>query len=505
MSRRPALRSLSSDKWRHSDYVTQLHNLYVRDSKEVLTRETAGASEAQAYRRTLEFYSRLCGRVTQHLEKQVQAPTPFPAECARWSYSGLFFAVLHNLENIHQKDLVALLVGLTKLLRGEHHGQYKLEALRDSVESFLACLFSCSNRVIKRVHTIAHGSDPTMNKWKSFSALLHVVTKKYKVTAYDQSANTKEISAIGHTDDGSLHNVVPEPAPSGSGQSNTNSGSYAGDVCAESCTECLAKNASETLFAEIIERSTLRKDFARIAFVLYWLSHVGFPKHSLTNFYRMMLHRMLGLEWDSDSEPSPRDLISILRYSLHFDLDSSLRARLWNILSACNQNSLLCLNLQDASSLIDCFLEAESFDHGLLVPVFTSVQLCMNRASEARPKDTSGLAHAYLTGKSRPVSAENASWSGAFIEFDHLSYLAETLVGPRALTSFLRSHCSQPTRGPTKRTDTIATARDHRLLLEIAAKLRNLCAVLEETRGYCELLIEHISHSRTTGWRWANG
>ncbi|ORM39861.1 uncharacterized protein BXIN_0189 [Babesia sp. Xinjiang] len=492
MSRRSAPRLFSNDKWRHAEYVTQLHNLYVRDSNVTLARDTSGPCATQNFRQTLEFYTRLCGKVIQHLEKQVRSPPFHPPESARWSYNGLFFTVMYNLNYTHHKDLIALLVALAKLLRGEHYGLYKLDPLRYSVESFLACLFTCSDRMIERVHTIANGPDPAMNKWKIFAALLRDIPNDHVYPAYDVLDNkaypkndegcgriTSEAALVFDDHVADRQKCMDVTRPSGA------------DVGSDTSAGCLASDLSETLFAKIINRATLRKDFARLAFVLYWLSRVGFSRKQTAAFFSMMLVRMLELEEGNPTEPLPRDIISVLSYALHFDIEENLKKQLCRDLSIHNRNSLLHLNMHDTSSLLDCLLNTDEIDQGLVVALFTNLQLLLIQESVPLLGHVSNLAHCYLTERSRTVADESPKWVEMFLDFDELNDLSDKFIGKGSLLRFLQNVSVLPS---SRAVDPLAVCP--RYISDITVKLQRLSLELDDLRPYCVKLIEHMSKMR---------
>ncbi|GBE61116.1 asparagine-tRNA cytoplasmic-like protein, putative [Babesia ovata] len=258
---------------------------------------------------------------------------------------------------------------------------------------------------------------------------------------------------------------------------------------------CLAKDASETLFAKIIGRCALQKDFARLAFVLYWLSNIGFPSEMMTRFFDMNLRRMLALQSASRSELCPRDFISVLRYSLHFDIDSSLREALYNQLVASNKKSLLYLTLQDANNLLDCLLEKEHVDQGLLVAAFASIQLCIKAAPSPDDKQAIGVAHSYLAERCRLVQDERAHWDSIFMQLDHLNDLANTFVGRDSLCNFLQRHCLPPSELRVRSGPDVDEVNRH-VVLDVVKKLQHLCPTMkEETRSYCVKLIDTMLRS----------
>ncbi|CDR93736.1 hypothetical protein, conserved [Babesia bigemina] len=454
---------------------------------------TSGASEAQAYRIKLEFHSRLCGKIIQHLEKQVRIPDACQGDNARWSCSGLYFVLLHNFNNIHQKDLVVILVAIVKILRGGHHGQYALGALQECAQAFLTCLFTCNDRVLQRVHKIADGSDPIMNKWRSFAELLRQLSEQTQGHALD-AQDVSKTSGIGDTGMSCSDDTSCYEKYIGVEEIIEEKRSPARDSGAFACTGCLARDASETLFAKIVGKCTLQKDFARVAFVLYWLSKVGFSSEITTRFFEMNLRRMLALQSDNRSEPCPRDFISVLRYSLHFDIDGSLREALYGYLAASNKKSLLHLTLQDTNNLVDCLLEKEQADQGLLVAVFANVQLSIKAMSSLGGKQPIGVAHSYLAERRRLVEDARAHWDNIFVDFEQLKDLVSAFVGRDSLCNFLQKHCLPPSELRVK-SGFDADAVNRHAVFDIVRKLQKLCPAMEETQEYCVKLIESALRS----------
>ncbi|KAK1442197.1 hypothetical protein BgAZ_402270 [Babesia gibsoni] len=479
MSQGKVLRSLTKHKWRHSTYVTDIHNLYVRDSSSQLPIAAGGLQDGRAVRQKIEFYSRLCGKVIQHLQKQRVSPNYQNVDTTRWVYSGLFFAVVHNLKDIHQKDIVVLLSALVKLLRAEHRRKNDFNALIVTVEGFLTSLMICSDHMITCVQRIAQGTQPTMHKWKYFANLMRAVTEKYKRS----SSQNAMIHDRCNGDPPEMleeapyeHDVVP----------NEVNDEY--DI-----TACLAKEPSNTLFAHVMERSAKLKDFARLASVLYWLHHLGFPHETTKFFFHMLLNKMLSLGDIDHSETYPRDIISVLRYSFPFQIDSRTISKLYGYLSQWNKESILQLNLQDVKSLLECLLDTECFDQGLLVAIFTNLQLSLEKKDQPHRNSDASILHCYLSEKNRGETEEYALWDQTFMDFPALNHLAETFIAKDALIHFLRKHGCTAFYGRTQ------TARrlihDEHIWNDIVAMLQTLSPTLEETKPYCLALIDHLTHT----------
>ncbi|GFE53607.1 right handed beta helix region family protein, putative [Babesia ovis] len=495
MYRRTALRLSSNDKWRHSGYVSQLYNVYVKDSKAKLARETDGIPEGKRFRHKIEFYSHLCGKVIQHLQKQAMSPLMLSPESARWNYSGLFFTVLYNIKHTHQKDLIVLLVALTKLLRDEHYGLYKLDPLRDCVESFLTCLFTCSYNVLAQVQIIADSVEPTMNKWKRFADLLRDIHMERR-RSQNHQINTAN-------DPPSSDAIFSEPMASPVSDTTLASGdkhmvdSRVQTFCVnhEICASCLASDPSETLFATIINRATKRKDFARIGFVLHWLYTVGLFHDETTRFFTMMLDKMLEVEKYDRTEPHPRDLISVLNYSLSFDIVDNLRNKLYDCISSHNRASMLQLNIQDTNSLLNCLLEMDNIDQGLVVALFANIELLIN-TSVSSTANASNMVQSYLTERTQNNGEDHTKWSNLFVDFNELNNLVDTFVARGSLPRFLQNHGRRSTM-------TAFNARAHsadiRELSDITRKLEVLSNSLDETRPYCLKLIDYMLQRNSGG------
>lgn len=415
-------------------------------------------------------------------------------ESARWTYSGLFFAVMHNLNDIHQKDLVVLLVALSKVLRRCHRANKQMDALHSTVESFMASLLICNNNMIQSVQRISNGVEPNMNKWKSFATLMQSIGEKYLLSKKDMDFQVVYTTKgnLDYTETYKGGDIVDNDGDTSQNDSQLSSVRRDEDFAA-----CLASDPSETLLAAIIQRSTMPKDFARLALVLYWLSRVGFPHDTLSSFFSMVLRRVIELEPTYRNDIYPRDIVSILKYSTAFDVDQKLKGRLYGFLSEQNRQSMLQLNIQDASCLLDCLLDDEVFDKGILVSIFTNLQLCMRAENMPCPREKAYILHSYLSQKTKLENVDISPQEDKFIGCAQLNDLADTFIRKDALANFMRRWDYAPF------SDKASIGENHvderRTWEAIIMKLKKICVTLEVTRPYCVALIEHLSSNRKPG------
>ncbi|EDO06763.1 uncharacterized protein BBOV_IV004020 [Babesia bovis T2Bo] len=494
MLRKTPIKLSTSDKWRHSSYVSQLYNQYVRDSKEHLAKFREGASESKRFRHKLEFYSHLCGKVVQHLEKQARSPYLQSAECAKWNYTGLFFTVLYNIKNTHQKDIIVLLVGIVRLLREEHYGLYKLDVLRDCIECFLACLIKCSDRVIDHVQTLSETVEPTMNKWKIFADFLRNIPRENHIVHLEQEQSQLS-STIRFPSDGTLNHSSP---CNGFGLQESNlltPNEYMVGFYSDDSSEFLAHHPLDTLFANIIFRLKKRKDFSRLAFVLHWLHTIGLFKECIHIFYSILLKRMLELETNSRSDPYPRDLISVLRYSLSMDITDNLRNELYSCIITYNRRCILRLNLQDLNELLDCLLSMDSVDEGLMLAIFANLQLIINNHWTTLSPQIPKLFQSYLTERSQIVCDDHTKRVMLIFDYNTLFKLADRILGNCSLMWFVQ-HYGYKSDVALGSTNLETHSQALRCLPDIITKLKRLTQSLDETKQYCIDLIEHMSTKR---------